>query len=360
MHKYFADWYRVAGLEPKADDLPKRWAGVEECLKSLNNTRALDLARMFLGSATTSAASKEQFATVFQAADAAFPMRDNDLELRVLAGSAAAQYLETKRSAAGDTLGLAIVAGACPSLRSPVLLPDIVTITTNYLFQEGLKMRSHYDPPEIKFAKADQPLAEVKPIAAQGNVPNTVAALEKPLQNLQAGVEVVAKSANNAVSNLDQMIQSLQEQTDVLWWLFGGNSRDLSRPYSKFKKVEGCLVAGKELADLTKLLPGFVSAPAVLDKILSCTEAAGDTVPFEAVINTAAGDWKAKCLESAEPTLDDLAPIHHAFRKSTEGNTWIKAFESTSGVKVKKANPTPVDLAVQMYQERLLQRAVRE
>lgn len=30
MHNDFAEWYRMAGIEPDGDLLPKRWAAIEE------------------------------------------------------------------------------------------------------------------------------------------------------------------------------------------------------------------------------------------------------------------------------------------------------------------------------------------
>jgi hypothetical protein len=361
MHKYFAEWYRVAGVEPKGDDLPKRWAGVESYIASLNAANAIDVARKFLGLSTASPTFNEQFAGIFQKADPAFRMRDNELELRVLAGTVAAQYLETQRTTVGDIVGLAVVSGACPRLREPVLLPDIVTIATNYLFHESLKVRAYVVSPAITglAANAGPLLAEVMTVAAQNNLANTIDALEKPLQKLQGGVATAAKATNDALSRIDSSLQSLQEQTDVLWWVFAGNSRDFLRPFSGFSSEEACLIAGKELADLTQLLPGFVAAPAVLDKVLRDAGSTAAKVSFESAVIKADSAWKQKCLEIDAVRLDDLSPVHHAFRKSTEGTNWIRSFEAASGIKLKKALPTPVDLAMQVYLERLLKKAVR-
>ncbi len=96
MYKLFAEWYRVAGIDPRGDDLPKRWAGIETLTGTMDTTNAVDLARLFLGSTSGSAQFKDQLASRFQNADPAFPMRNNDLELRVLAGAAIAQYVETQ------------------------------------------------------------------------------------------------------------------------------------------------------------------------------------------------------------------------------------------------------------------------
>jgi len=344
MHKLFAEWYRVASVEPRGEDLPKRWTGVETVVKELDIARSLDVARSFLGMSLNSEA-KDQFATVFQKTDPAFPMRDNDLELRVLAGAVVAQYVETQSTAVGNALALAVVSGASPGLRPAVLLPEIVTIAENYLFQESLKVRSRMPSPGIKGPglESDQLLSDVGTAEAQSNLV----------------ARAVAESASKAVSHLHTLVASLQEQTNVLWWIFARSSRDLGQPYCDVPWPAACLIAGKELADLTELLPGPVAASAVLDKILSDGRLPTETVSFEAAVTGADSIWKQKCLESAEIPLDELSPIHLSFRKSADGGAWIKSFEAASGIKLRKSNITGLALAHQMYNERLLQKAAR-
>lgn len=358
MHKFFPDWYRVAGIQPDSENVVKRWAGVEAIVANLDTNKALDVARLFLGLTTLSTESKDQFSSAFRKTDPAFPMRDNDLELRVLSAAVAAHYLESQRTAAGDALALALVSGACVDLRPSMLLPEIVTIAKNYIFQEGQKVREHSEVPEIKgIAKGDQLLADAKTTATQNNMPALVDALAAPLQELSA---TVAKSANDAANHLNNAIATLIEQTNILWWIFAGISRDRSRPYAEIEFAEACLVAGKELADLTELLPGPVAAPAVLDKVLSVANGTTANVSFEAAINTADAGWKQSCISTLDVQLDELCPIHSAFRSSADGSAWIKAFEAVWGIQVKKANPEALALAVQMYNERLLQKAVRK
>ena len=360
MHRLFAEWYRVVGVEPRGEDLPKRWTGVETVVKGLDIARSLDVARSFLGMSLDSEA-KDQFATVFQKTDPAFPMRDNDLELQILAGAVIAQYVETQRTAAGNALALAVISGACPGLRPAVLLPEIVTIAENYLFQESLKVRSRMPFPGIKppGLKSDQLLSDVTTPAAQSNLADLVTALGPLLQKLNDGTRTVAESASKAVSHLDTLVASLQEQTNVLWWVFAGSSRDLGQPYCDASWPAVCLIAGKELAELTQLLPGPVASSAVLDKILSEGRLSTETVSFEAAVTGTDSTWRLKCLESAEISLDELSPIHLSFRKSTDGGAWIKSFEAASGIKLRKSNITGLALACQMYNERLLQKAAK-
>ncbi len=106
-----------------------------------------------------------------------------------------------------------MITGACPNLRSPVLLPEIVTIVANYLFHKAVKVRAYTHSPGIKgmALKEDQLLAEVKTAAA------SIEGLGPTLQKLHAGTGNVANAANESVSHLDGLVASLVEQTNVLW-----------------------------------------------------------------------------------------------------------------------------------------------
>src|SRR5260370_26003029 len=112
MHKFFPDWYRVAGIQPDSESVAKRWAGVEAAGARDDTSKVLDVARLFLGSTTLTNESKDQFGSAFRKTDPAFPLRDNDLELRVLGGALVAHCLETQTTDAGAALALAVVSGA--------------------------------------------------------------------------------------------------------------------------------------------------------------------------------------------------------------------------------------------------------
>ena len=68
MHKLFGEWYRVAGIEPRGEDLPKRWVGVEAASKDLDIAKSLDVVRIFLGM-NASLESKDRLAVIFQKSD---------------------------------------------------------------------------------------------------------------------------------------------------------------------------------------------------------------------------------------------------------------------------------------------------
>ena len=51
-----------------------------------------------------------------------------------------------------------------------------------------------------------------------------------------------------------------QEESDILWWLFGEYSRDLEQHISELSLSASCIIVGKELADLILVFPGPIPA----------------------------------------------------------------------------------------------------
>jgi hypothetical protein len=357
MHKFFAEWYRIAGIEPKGDDLPKRWAGVESLISEIDVSRSLDVARLYLD-ARLKSEIKDQFAAIFQKSDPAFPMRNNGLELRVLAGATVAEYVEKHSDEASDSIALAVSAGTY--LREPLLIPEIPQIAQNYLFLEGQRIRTRAEHEIKAFSlKSDQLLAEAKNTAPQNNVGVMLNAMDAPLQKLYTQIGSTTEATIKAVDKIEIALASLREQTNILWWVFAGFSQDFRQAYSELPWPAACLIAGKELADLTELLPGPVSVPAVLDKMLSSMGKNRETFSFVDAISGLSRKCRESYLKEAEVHLEDLNPLHLSMRKSLEGDNWAPSFEDASGLKVKD-RITDVGLAIQMYNERLLQRAARK
>src|SRR5262249_6592381 len=91
MHPDFADWYRRIEIDPKADELQKRWQAIEAFHQKATATDLADATRVFFGMAPGSQGFLAKYRTEFKATDDAFPMRDNDAELQVLAGATLAK-----------------------------------------------------------------------------------------------------------------------------------------------------------------------------------------------------------------------------------------------------------------------------
>ena len=353
MHTHFADWYRAAHLEPKSDEIPKRWAGVEAFAKKLDTTKAMDTVRVFFGLPPSAITSLDAMRVTFQGADPAFPMRDNDLELRVLAGSTIVHCLSSNVNMLTSAVALATTSGAWQGLRRDVLIPDVWSSATQFLFDTAVRLRV-VSPLDVTttLPKNEDLLTEIK-----ANF--TADALAHPLQKLNNSTTSLAKSAKEALTKASNSLRTLHEETDILWWVFGRTSRDMNKRFSDMELVEACLVMGKELADMIQLIPGPIAVPAVLQRLLNDSfSQLPASITLDSAVDVVTSAWRDKAVADAHQSANDLAILHTALRGSMEGSGWKKSFQSSTGFSLKKQIFAPLSIALQMYNERLLQRCL--
>ena len=254
MHKNFGEWYRVVALEPDGAKLGKRWAGVAAWAAALpsSNENVLETVRIFQG--IPSKTSRDAFLAAFQKQDPAFPQR-NDLELQVLAGAALVACVQ---SVGDDRTGLytATLAGAAleaSSLR--VTEPRLDEISREVLgglqaLAAKQRERKSFRPSAVS-EKADKAAEALKQVAASTSWDQLKAAVSPVFQGLLDAVRAADRELGDAAHSL----QCADEETNILWWLEGGCSRDTNKPWAALKE-SAAIIAGTELADLTNVALG--------------------------------------------------------------------------------------------------------
>ena len=151
------------------------------------------------------------------------------------------------------------------------------------------------------------------------------------------------------------------EETNILWWLFSEHSRDELKRWADYSVPAAALMAGKELADLTRVLPGPPAASAFLDRVIRCANRKPPaSISVVDAINGVALDWRQKYTEtSIPPELEDIMPISFGIKASTatpENDTWLPGFLRTTGLR-QESKLAPELLSLQVFLERLLRRA---
>jgi len=364
MHKYFAEWYRAAGLEPKAEDLEKRWQAVEGFAKEIKLHNALELVRLFYARSPQSVDFAESYIGAFQKADPTFPMRDNAVELRVLSGATVAHIFETTRTTVTDAVALAMVSGFCRGLRQKILNSEIVDSARVYLMKEAVRVRDVDESFDIKTPDTDlEGLLEALTSAATGNNLTTIREpIKPPFDKLAQAISNLSLSVSEMAGRIEEVIKIRREQAEILWWVFGEHSRDLSKPISELPLPFAALVSGKELADLVRVIPGPLASPAFLEKMLGFADPdSSGSASIKDAVNAAPRDWRESLIADT-CDLEDLCPIHLAVQKSLEfnkPNVWPTHFDKHSELKSRTAIAA-LDLATQIYDERMLINAVRD
>jgi hypothetical protein len=362
MHDNFADWYRVASVDPQQVPLDLRWQGIEAFVEDVDNPRALDVVRLLFGIPPKAFDFDSTFRTAFKNADDSFAMRANELEMEVLAGATIAHLLELDDTALADAVALAAVCADFQGLRQKPTLSEIIELAQKYLHERSDGLRTQLTTPSIK--PLNKTAGLVDNATAQSTSELTWPMIQPVVEKLETLPNKLVKPINEALEKLSAQLLLQQEESNMLWWLFSEHSRDLRISMSQVGHPAASLVAGKELADLTLVLPGPVAAEAFLDRMLQAVtknRKHKETTLQEAVAARQIKGWKKQATEKVNLNgLDDLCTVHFAIRQSANAESeseWMPAFAKRAGVKA-DVELSPVLLATQVYRERLLIKAI--
>lgn len=357
MHKNFAEWYRLVRIEPNGDVLKNRWAGVQEWITSLrdNGDAVLETVRIFQG--LPEVTSREPFLAVFRKHDPAFPQR-NELELRVLSGAALVHVVTHDEEEDDADLRTAALAGtALAASRLRVADGPLEELLGEVLV--GLHKAARHQRRRRGFDSTLLTAEEER--AFSKTIETSVADLNQLRQSFATAFQTILKAVQRSESALADAAHDLRcadEETNILWWLEGGCSRDLNKPWSVLKDA-AYLTAGWEMADLTDVALGPVEVAAFLERVVSSTKGKSRDQPLHTYIDAVSDDWaKARTTSLPERALD-LAPLSLALLHRAKSGTsnWQQYFEETSGV-VPSKPLAPEVVARQAYVEAVLLRAL--
>ncbi len=332
MHKDFAEWYRSAGITPNGEILPKRWAAIEEYQPEPDEI--VSLARLFCRLGKPNDAFLNRFRVSFQKTDPAFPMRDNDQELVVLAGAELVDTIQRGTVNVADFAALSVACAVAQNVRGTPAVADIPEIAISYLSMRSID----------------------RAVDGDGYGPGNTA-LFAALTTLGAPHDGVPKE----FERLQRELSVASEESNILWWLFSEYSRDLKQPWKKFGVPAVTLIAGKELADLTRVIPGPVAAVAFLDRVIRCAKSKPPvTILVTDAIKGVTPEWRERYVGQGCPAqIEDLLPISHGLKislMSPDESAWVSAFTKATGIQP-DVELSPNVLAYQLFLEALLCRA---
>lgn len=116
-------------------------------------------------------------------------------------------------------------------------------------------------------------------------------------------------------------------------------------------------MAGKELADLTRTVPGPASSGALLDKVVKFAKS---KPPAQIILNDAIAGlpaaWRESFIKTIPQTLLFVCPVSHVIKMSLElavGGAWVQAIQGATKIQ-RGGTISPRLLAYQVFLERLL------
>ncbi len=368
MHKHFSDWYREIGIVPTTEALDKRRAAIEAIVKDIKRKEVIALVCILNHGGQCLPEFAEQFAQHFLKSDTTFSMRNNENELRVLAGACLAEIIISRTD-------LALIAAACiisgafaiPSSEPPFV--DVKQEAEAKMARASSDLRAEIQYPEIPLygPELEAVLQKFKTQTTPNNLQQVqlVTPLIDGLVKTEKMLIELAQKSREFVTQAQCRIETLAEECNVLWWLFSGHSHDLEIVFTLLDKKALPIILGKELADLIAYLPGPTSVKAILNKAMLVPQKGKGNSQYKIsdAVNSLSLAWRTSIAEKVRanaPLFPCIFPLHSAIALAVDldGSEWDKALKKkVSYMEVDLLIPTS-QIAYQFYLESLMMKVI--
>jgi hypothetical protein len=359
VHKNFTEWYNTISLRPTAETLEARWKAVEAVAAGQKVKKIPDLARVFFKLPGGNMAADE-LRNAARKEDTTYLAENDQNELSVLAGGVIAE-LVGKSSSQADVAALTVSCIEAQGLRQAPRLEGVVDECMQYLANESVRVRAvgGDSVKDMNVASLTKRITERGGVAVS-DVNSVWNGMDAVLKDFLSQHTAHTTSIESAVS---QTSNRLAEQMDILWWLLGEHTLDGKKAFSGLGIPEACYWGAKDLAKLTRFMPGPFAAPAFLHRMLRLVK---DRLPAQVRISDAVDEcekeWKEQWLPElgGQQQIPDASPMLFAIAKSVEvggGSGWTAAFDHATGLSA-SAKLAPAQLALQVYNEVSLLRAL--
>lgn len=223
IHSKFPTWLAAANITPIDEVLRKWWAGLEAFQATAGDVVSLVQLANGADAATVGAS---RFHATLQKQDAAL-LPNQKLAIAALA-TAKLYILVEQNSALGNFVALLAAVNFPAFETQPPYRTDLTAL-----------------------------------------VEKTLANSSRDRANLNVFVESLEQDGEGKAedSNWERVLAVTAEETNILWWIFGGRSRDTNEAFGEIADEVIPFIAAKELADLTTLLPGHVAIRAFADRV---------------------------------------------------------------------------------------------
>lgn len=373
MNDYTLQWLSQANLIPDSQLFERRQQGIEVVADKVDAESVPELARLAYDVNRVNADFLQSFRSWFRESDLTFPNQGNDAEVRILASCSIAELLILHPGVTADIVALAIITRSLNRTTVLESTPELLTLAKQYLDRRAVDVRAPQisEPVTIpRRAKSDIPelMSNLEEQIGTDNVAN----FKEPLLNVIRKITEYVDILNTQTTNIAQHMRkeygilganqtAVQEETNILWWVFNGQSHDLGRPYKMLEVTSAIFPSARELAELTKIFPGPLRAEMFLAKLLSETKGSRkNKTSIKYATNACNREWRAQFANEYQPdSLAELLPVVCAIHRSleTEGeDDWLPPYMGTTGVDAEAAM-SHVDLSQQLFNELTLIRA---
>lgn len=284
--------------------------------KSIDPALAVNLTRLYFGLDVPK--GTDWFRDAFSATDSSFSMYDNQREAAVLA----AGLLEAAFNEGKTYAGLAPLTAAAAGGREPLLRPELLELAKAALITDAVngRQRTAANPTSIKLPGKSKAPPEIAALSTSADWSQLGTILNQIVSESNDWTKTLANQVFGVVKPLSEQVADLREEVDMLWWHVGGWSRALDKPFADLKPALVAVMAGLDLADLSRTARGIAAAPSILQRTVAL---AHRTKTVSVVVSNAVDAMSADELDSLEleDALDsgpDICPVLTAFAKARE------------------------------------------
>ena len=197
--------------------------------------------------------------------------------------------------------------------------------------------------PKIDFTVATEAVQSMDPAQWKAQFDRLHAATAAALGRVVAG-------QNRVAANLHRQISLDQEELQMLWWVLGGYSRSLDKPFSEIDTLIKPFALAHELGKMTDVSPGPTSIRAMLSRVGIGRE----ELRLVDVVNAVDCDW-AETASNSKLVSPATTPIHFALEQRAElgsSDTWQAGWSTLTGLAIDVSLPS-ILLAELFYREHL-------
>ena len=346
------EWYKLPSLvRPDSEVLES----ISNVIASIINKQEVswfyNCIRLYLNKTKIDQEFINDFRKHFLDNDPLFQQKDNELELRVLAGAIINEYINCDKYTNCISIALALI--SCSFRQKDILNEEIVHDAKVYINKKSIDHREHLS--EFDFLEEKDEKENDEEDDLEGNA--TKEELNTKIENIKENLYSISQ-INVLFNILNNKIRKLEEESNIHWWIFRGYSNQTQKLMKELNFQIAPIILGMELCDLTTIIPGPIASSQFLKKVMSDNFTEHESsLELKDVINKTDKDFKKKMvIKYQETNLGNICPLMYAYSKALEAEdekSWISFFEKKTSIK-SKSKIKISDLSYQSYIENLL------
>ncbi len=249
LERRFEDWYRGVSIDLTGDLLQARREAVESMSEDIVRSRVLSIVAFAHGRREFGDELIEWITGHGQASDPAFAPRPDNVEPRVMAACAIANYLAT--NSGGDltsVISLSIISAAFRGYKTAARSQNLPTLARRHLELAFETQRQR--PSAISAVKKLNAAFRETELGDPPSSGGGESGLDQWLAYLKSATDTLATRQDALRRNLARFAEVNQQGLDQVGWLLDDFCELGDRPWSQMKEA-AILVSGAELAEIS-------------------------------------------------------------------------------------------------------------